>query len=207
MNKTFGKMLSLFMGGVLLLTAAGCGKKEEGRVRDLDGESAAVTETTKEPRKVEVKTGEVGEEVSVQDVHVTVDKAYLPSYTFMDDDQELGLIFFQITIQNETDRSISANMLSRSYAIETDGEAFPGVTVRCSRFIYRQFGEGAEDFADPIEAGETRQGYICLEVPADFQVATLMYFPGAGVLDWTEAYTFEIPRADMEPAPDPVLPF
>ncbi|MGN1404371.1 MAG: DUF4352 domain-containing protein [Ruminococcus sp.] len=207
MKKTLGKMLSLLMGGVLLLTAAGCGNQGEGSIRDVSDGTAETTVTTKEPRKVEVQTGEVGEEVSVQDVYVTVDKAYLPSYTFTDDDQEIGIIFFLITIRNESDRSISANMLSRSYAIETDGEAYPGVTVRGTRFIYRQFGEGTEDFSDPIASGETRQGYICLEVPADFQVATLMYFPGAGVLDWSEAYTFKIPRSEMEPAPDPVMPF
>lgn len=207
MKKTYRKIFSLLVSSVLLFTAAGCGKKEEGSVRDVDGDAAAVTETTKAPRKVEVQTGVVGEEVSVQEIYVTVDNAYLPSYTFTDDDQEIGLIFFEITIRNESDQSISANMLSRSYAIETDGEAFPGVSVRGSRFIYRQFGEGVEDFSDPIEAGETRQGYICLEVPADFQVATLMYFPGAGLLDWSEAYTFEIPRSEMKAAPEPAMPF
>lgn len=62
-------------------------------------------------------------------------------------------------------------------------------------------------FNDPIEPGETRQGYVYLEVPADFKELTLYYYPAAGLVDWTDGYTYEMKREDMEPTPDPVTPF
>lgn len=206
MKNYAARMLSVLMGGVLLFSAAGCGKSSEGSVRDVE-DGAVTTVTTHEPKKAELHSGVVGEEVSYKDVNATLEHAYLPSYTFTEDDKEIGLIFFQISIQNNGEEALTVDMLSRTFGIETDNEAYPGISVRGPRFICKQFGEDAEVFYDAIQPGETREGYVCVEVPAEFQKAKLMYFPRAGVLDWDEAFVFEIAREDMEPAPDPVEPF
>ncbi len=106
-----------------------------------------------------------------------------------------------------TDQEVVADMLSRTFGLSADGEAYAGISIRGPRFIYRQFGEEGGTFDDPIQPGETRDGWICMEVPADFQTLRITYFPRAGFLDWDEAYLYDIDRSDMEAAPQPVEAF
>ena len=204
MKKSVGKILSLLIGGVLLLSAVGCGKEKIGTVRSVEEGSTAAQTTTREPRKVELHTGVVGEEVNYKDVYATLEHVYLPDYSFTENEQEIGIIFFELSIENQGDEALCVDILSRTFGIETDGEAYPGVSVRGPRFIHKQFGEEASAFYDEIQPGETQTGFVCVEVPADFQVAKLMYFPRAGAMDWDEAYTFEVARTEMEAAPAPV---
>ena len=70
-----------------------------------------------------------------------------------------------------------------------------------------EFGDSGKTFDTAIQPGETRDGYICMEVPADFQSLRITYFPRAGFLDWDEAFLFDIDRSDMEAAPEPVEAF
>ena len=202
-SRKWTQTLSLVLGAVLLFAVPGCGKKEVTG-RDLADETdvaTAVTEITN------LYTAEKGEEVSSKDITATLDHAYLSPYTFVDGDEKIGITFFQMTIHNGSDQKLIANSLSPSFGVVVDGEAYSGISVRGTRFISLQFGENAEMFNDPIEPGETRQGYVYLEVPADFKELTLYYYPAAGLVDWTDGYTYEMKREDMEPTPDPVTPF
>ncbi len=208
MKKHYIKTISLLAGAALLLTSTGCGKKEEGSAHVVENgeiETTATEEPT--PYHVDEYPGVVGEEMNAKEIHATMDHIYLSDYTFTDTIGEVGLLFCQITIQNDTDDAISVNFLSQSFTVEADGEPYAGVGVRGPRFITREFGEDAEFFNEPIAAGETRQGYVCVEAPADFQNVVLTYYPAAGLADWSEAFTFDMAREDMEPAPAPVTPF
>lgn len=208
MKKHYIKAISLLAGAALLLTGTGCGKKAEGSAHIVENgeiETTATEEPT--PYHVDEYPGVIGEEMTSKDVYATMDHVYLSDYTFTDTIGEVGVLFCQLTIRNDTDTPISVNFLSQSFAVEADGEPYAGVGVRGPRFITREFGEGSEFFNDQIEPGETRQGYVCVEMPADFQNMVLTYFPAACLADWSEAFTFEMAREDMEPAPAPVTPF
>lgn len=110
-------------------------------------------------QEVNFQTAEVGKEVEAKGVSATLDKVYLSDHTFTEDEQELGLVFFQLTIHNNTDQDLATSFLSNSFAILADGEGYPGIDIRSNRFVMLQFGEDAESFNDPIPAGESRQGY------------------------------------------------
>lgn len=75
------------------------------------------------------------------------------------------------------------DLLSQTFGLTVDGEAYPGVSIRGPRFIYKEFGDSGKTFDTAIQPGETRDGYICMEVPADFQSLRITYFPRAGF--WT----------------------
>ena len=207
MKTTLQRAVCLLLSSALLLSLGACGKKKEkeNSVRDVAEETSA--ETTQEMRKVESHEGKIGEQVTDQEVVATLKKAYVSDYTFTENDQEIGLTFFEFEIQNNSDEELVADMLSRTFGLSADGEAYAGISIRGPRFIYRQFGEEGGTFDDPIQPGETRGGWICREVPADFQTGRITYFPGAGFLDWDEAYLYDIDRSDMEAAPQPVEAF
>lgn len=203
--KKFGtKQCSLLLGIMLFLTAVGCGSQPQGTVRNASSEESA-TEATEQV--AELFNADLGEEIDQSGVHATLDHAYLSPYTFHDGEQEIGIIFYQITITNDTEESLAANFLSNTFFMVADGEAFASSGLRSARMITLQFGEDAEYFMENIEPGETRQGYVYMEVPADFKTSRLIYYPAAGVGDRSVAYSFEIAREDLEPAPDPVTPF
>ncbi len=207
MNQMICKTFGLLTGVVMLFTVTGCGKKDdEGNVRVVESSSVDTTPTEYVP-EVEVQTGAIGEEFSTDKVTATMDNVYLSSHTFEEKGIEVGLLFYELTVTNNSDKLLTLNFLSQSFAIEADGEAYAGISLRGPRFIYLQFGEGAEDFSDGVQPGETRQGYVCVELPADFETAKLTYFPNAGLVDWTKAFTFEVKREDVQPAPDPVTPY
>ena len=207
MKTTLQRAVCLLLSSALLLSLGACGKKKEkeNSVRDVAEETSA--ETTQEMRKVESQEGKIGEQVTDQEVVATLKKAYVSDYTFTENDQEIGLTFFEFEIQNNSDEELVADMLSRTFGLSADGEAYAGISIRGPRFIYRQFGEEGGTFDDPIQPGETRDGWICMEVPADFQTLRITYFPRAGFLDWDEAYLYDIDRSDMEAAPQPVEAF
>jgi hypothetical protein len=204
MKQIWNTVFSLLLSGTILLSASGCGKSEKGTVRDV---SDGTTETTVTTEPVSLHDGNVGEEFSSQEVYVTIDNAYLSDYTFTLESDERQLVFFQITIRNESEEDVSANILSHSYAIKADGALYDGVTIRCPRFVLKQFGEDVEDFTEDIAPGETRQGYLCMEVPSSFSNLTLLYYPAAGLLDWSDAYTFDFERSELQNAGDPVDEF
>lgn len=201
MNRTLIRWCSWMLGTALVLTAVGCGNQSQGTVREAQQTEAA----TEKP--ADLYHGSMGEEVTQSGVHATLDHAYLSSYTFNDGTQDLGVIFYQITITNDTEEDLSVNFMSNSFFMVADGEAFPYSGLRSARMITRQFGEDAEYFIDDIAPGETRQGYVYMELPADFEMSQLIYYPAAGIGDRSVAYSFEIAREDLEPAPDPVTPF
>jgi len=198
------KLLSLFLCAALLVLP-GCGDKSSGTVRSAEEVTEATTSTI--AVIAERYDANIGEEVSLDDVTATLDHAYLSSYTFTDGDQDLEIIFYQITITNGSDESISANILSGTFYGLADGESYATVAVCSMHFITYQFGEDAECFNDNIEPGETRIGYVYIEMPAGFSEATLIYYPGAGLLDYTVAYSFTFNREELEDAPDPITPF
>ena len=78
------------------------------------------------------------------------DRAYVSDYTFTENDQEIGLTFFEFEIQNNGDEELVADMLSRTFGLSADGEAYAGISIRGPRFIYRQFGEEGGTFDDQM---------------------------------------------------------
>ena len=139
-------------------------------------------------------------------VRIVEDKSAVTSSPALQevDSQEVN---FQLTIHNNTDQDLATSFLSNSFAILADGEGYPGIDIRSNRFVMLQFGEDAESFNDPIPAGESRQGYVGAELPADFSTVTFLYFPAAGLTDQSQCFTFDIAREDMEAAPEPVTKF
>ncbi len=207
MKQMIYRAAGLLTGVVMLCTIAGCGKDKngEGKIRVIENSMAETTEES--IQEVDVKPGVMGEEFATDSVTATMDSVCMPAYTFKDNDKELSILFFQLTVTNHSDEALPLNFLSQSFSVQADGEAFAGITLRGPRFILLQFGEGAEAFADNIQPEETRQGYVCVEVPADFEHVKLMYYPNAGLIDWSQAFSFEMDRSDIQPAPDPVTPY
>ena len=211
MKQTYWKFVGLCTGAMLLLSCTACGSKtEKGTVRIVEDKSAVTSSPAlqeADSQEVNFQTAEVGKEVEAKGVSATLDKVYLSDHTFTEDEQELGLVFFQLTIHNNTDQDLATSFLSNSFAILADGEGYPGIDIRSNRFVMLQFGEDAESFNDPIPAGESRQGYVGAELPADFSTVTFLYFPAAGLTDQSQCFTFDIAREAMEAAPEPVTTF
>ena len=114
MKTTLQRAVCLLLSSALLLSLGACGKKKEkeNSVRDVAEETSA--ETTQEMRKVESHEGKIGEQVTDQEVVATLKKAYVSDYTFTENDQEIGLTFFEFEIQNNSDEELVADMLSRT---------------------------------------------------------------------------------------------
>ena len=104
-------------------------------------------------------------------------KAYVSDYTFSENGSEIGLTFFEFEITNNSEDELAVDLLSQTFGLTVDGEAYPGVSIRSPRFIYKEFGDSGKTFDTAIQPGETRDGYICMEVPADFQSLRITYFP------------------------------
>ncbi len=197
-------LTALLLSGAILVPTAGCGKNSD----ESSSEKTFVNQETKEVIKsAEVEGGKVGEEVAYKDVTATLDHVYLSDYTFSENGSDIGLVFFEFTIQNNMDEDLSVDLMTHSFGMEVDGEGYPGLSIRGPHFIADQFGDDANVFFDPIPAGGTSTGYVCAEIPADFTEMQLSYFPCAGDLDWGKAFVYELQRSEMEPAPDPVVPF
>lgn len=204
-------MTSMLKRGCLLLTSAamlfalsGCGKdKDKKEVRTPDSS----TEESSEVVTVDIHPGTFGEPFGTDEVEAKVDSVQLSTHTFEEYDQIIGILFYEMTITNNTEESISANFLSQSFAIQTDGIVHPGITLRGPRFIHCQFGEDAETFLDPIAPGETRHGYVAAEIPYDFETATFYYYPNADLADWSNAFSFENKREDIPVSSEPVTPY
>jgi hypothetical protein len=117
MKTTLQRAVCLLLSSALLLSLGACGKKKEkeNSVRDVVEETSA--ETTQEMRKVESHEGKIGEQVTDQEVVATLKKAYVSDYTFTENDQEIGLTFFEFEIQNNGDEELVADMLSRTFGL------------------------------------------------------------------------------------------
>lgn len=104
MKTTLQRAVCLLLSSALLLSLGACGKKKEkeNSVRDVAEETSA--ETTQEMRKVESHEGKIGEQVTDQEVVATLKKAYVSDYTFTENDQEIGLTFFEFEIQEQQRR-------------------------------------------------------------------------------------------------------
>ncbi len=203
MNRKLSRIAGGALALALVLTTAACGTTTPTGVTPI--ETDATTETT-EIQIVE-QPAEVGETVSYREVEASLDNAYLCSYTFEDNGQELAIIFYQMTITNNTDEDLCLNMLTQTFLNGADDALYPTTSLRSARMLSLQFGEGTEFFNDDLAPGETRQGYVYAEVPADFKVATLFFFPYDSRGDHSMEFSYEIAREDLTPAPDPVTPF
>ena len=170
MKKQMQKAVCLLLGSVLLLSMGACGKKDKTSARDVtDGSSVTATQTTQVVREIKSHKGEIGEEMQYQDVDAVMKKAYVSDYTFSENGSEIGLTFFEFEITNNSEDELAVDLLSQTFGLTVDGEAYPGVSIRGPRFIYKEFGDSGKTFDTAIQPGETRDGYICMEVPADFQ--------------------------------------
>ena len=205
LKQSIRKGLCLVCSVAVLAAAVGCGKEESGTVRTADSSTADETEETTQQIAERISV-EMGEAATLDDITMTVDHAYLTSYTFTSDSEEITIIFYQVTITNDTEQSISANYISNTFYGVADGVGFATTGLRSVKYITRQFGEDAEYFSDSIEPGETRQGYVYIEMPADFEEAMFIFYPGSGVSDYSIAYAVTTAREDLEEAPDPVSP-
>ena len=134
MKQTYWKFVGLCTGAMLLLSCTACGSKtEKGTVRIVEDKSAVTSSPAlqeADSQEVNFQTAEVGKEVEAKGVSATLDKVYLSDHTFTEDEQELGLVFFQLTIHNNTDQDLATSFLSNSFAILADGEGYPGIDIR-----------------------------------------------------------------------------
>ena len=142
MKKQMQKAVCLLLGSVLLLSMGACGKKDKTSARDVtDGSSVTATQTTQVVREIKSHKGEIGEEMQYQDVDAVMKKAYVSDYTFSENGSEIGLTFFEFEITNNSEDELAVDLLSQTFGLTVDGEAYPGVSIRGPRFIYKEFGD------------------------------------------------------------------
>ena len=131
MKKQMQKAVCLLLGSVLLLSMGACGKKDKTSARDVtDGSSVTATQTTQVVREIKSHKGEIGEEMQYQDVDAVMKKAYVSDYTFSENGSEIGLTFFEFEITNNSEDELAVDLLSQTFGLTVDGEAYPGVSIR-----------------------------------------------------------------------------
>ncbi len=183
----------LICAALVCMTAAGC-NKEKNTVKPA-GESDSPKVTAAVTTRV-TQTGSIGEPASMKEIDVTINKLYRSEYYGSQDEVLSNIIFVDVTITNNTDEEIDANMLT-SFEFEIDGEYHDSATLQAISSAKKQYGNDVEMFAEPIQPSETRSGIIAAELPNHFSEATLYFLPmGGGIGDTYDpssaiVYTFE----------------
>jgi hypothetical protein len=189
--------------GAWICSLVGCGNSSTVKPADTsDGsvqqEAASVVTTTTVPLTTQI--GVVGEEAGIGGVEVTINQLLRSDYHGAQDDVLTDVVFLNVTVTNNTDSAIDANMMT-SFEFDVDGEAYNTATLFAISSTRKQFGDDVNLMTDQIEAGATQTGYIAAEVPSDFETLTLYCLPlgGAGEnYDVSQAICYTLLAEDFE---------
>ena len=154
-----------------------------------------------EPIQTVLHEGSMGEPVEIDDVSVTLDAVYSSDLLYKDLDEDTTIVFFKLTITNNTSDSMSFQYIT-NYSILVDGEVAPSISARALMSISKQFGEDAERFETPFEPGETRTGYVAMEIRTNFKEISFRTTPLAGSGNQEDVIDYTYQRNELTPAPD-----
>jgi len=193
---TSKKVFSLLCCSALMLTLAGCKKNNNNTVKPVTegSEGTAVTTT------IVTQTGEVGKDVEMAGVEININKFYKSNFYGAQDATLSAVFFFDVTITNNTDKDIDANMLT-SFEFEVDGKPHDSATLFAISSIKKQFGDDAKFFSDTLKPGDTQSGYISAELPDKFETITLKFLPLGGAKnerDESQAIVYTFTQNDFE---------
>ncbi|MDE6087971.1 MAG: DUF4352 domain-containing protein [Oscillospiraceae bacterium] len=157
----------LFTAGMML--CAGC-EKDSGSVNYYDENNPPPTEAP-----VETVAAVLGEEAQVGGMNITVISAEDPDITMSQTGKKA--LFFQVKIDNQTDKTVTANYLN-NFSLTVDGTEYDS-DVCCTIPVMKELYDFYEISAmtEEIPAGESRTGYIACEADEGFQELTLHYNP------------------------------
>ncbi|MBQ8724936.1 MAG: DUF4352 domain-containing protein [Oscillospiraceae bacterium] len=186
------RILLLACSLAILAAASGCSNKDTVKPASGNDFAPAVTTRVTQP-------GNVGEMAQIGGVEVTLNKAYISEYQGAKDDVLTKVIFLDVTVTNNSDENVDANMLT-SFEFHVDGEYYDSSTLYAISCTRKQFGEDANMFTDTLEPGESQTGYIPAEIPDNFQTVELFCLPLGGAdesYDPSRAITYTFSRYDF----------
>lgn len=206
------RTLALITGTALLLSFFGCGTTKvntKDKTANTEAESETEVEVATKPVEASLSEAKAGEELEYEKISAVCDGAYLSDYTFVEENsgETMELVFFHLTITNNSDETISAGILSQCYSSQYNGTGYEGANMQSYRYAIQEFGEDAGYFEDSIKSGETASGYVGLEVPEGFENVSLVYFPTGFDADYTQGFQFTFDRDELEAAPEPAVAF
>lgn len=152
-----------------MLFCAGC-EKDTGNVNYYDENNPPPTEAP-----VETVAGVLGEEAKISGMNFTVVSAEDPGIVMPDSSKQA--LFFQVEIDNQTDKTVKANYLN-NFSLTIDGTDYDSdkcCTIPVMKELYDFYEISA--MAEEIPAGESRTGYIACEVDQGFTELVLHYTP------------------------------
>lgn len=194
---TSKKIFSLLCCSALMLTFAGCKKNNNTVTPIADGSGNTTANTTP---LVTTQIGELGKEVEMADVEININNIYKSNFYGSQDATLSAVFFLDVTITNNTDKDLDANMLT-SFEFEVDGTPHDSATLFAISSIKKQFGEDVNFFSDALKPGETQSGYISAELPSDFETITLKFLPLGGAKnerDESQAIVYTFTEDDIK---------
>ncbi len=214
MKKQVSRGFGAILSAAMLLSLAACGNTTtpSGTVNEdavMNNVNTNVNEVATATTQVEINEtiATIGQEVSCSGVEATVNHAYLCPTIGTAGDSEFEMIFYEITVTNNSDSALCMNYLTDTFFTFADDDYYPTENLRAGRMLMKEFGEGVEYFSTNVEAGETRTGYVYAEAPVGFENVALTYFPADGLGEHETQFTFNFTREELETAPEPVLGF
>ncbi|MDE7122269.1 MAG: DUF4352 domain-containing protein, partial [Oscillospiraceae bacterium] len=150
--KQIKKILCLTIATAMML-CAGCNKEDDsGSINYYDENNPPPTQAP-----VENITAVLGEEAQVSGMNVTVISAEDPDITMSQTGKKA--LFFQVKIDNQTDKTVTANYLN-NFSLTVDGTEYDS-DVCCTIPVMKELYDFYEISAmtEEIPAGESRTGY------------------------------------------------
>lgn len=195
-SMTLKKAFGLICCTALMLTFAGCNKKNNNTVKPVsEGSGVAATTTA-----LVTQTGEIGEKSEMADVEIKVNKIYRSEYFGSQDGHLSNVIFLDVTVSNNTEKDLDANMLT-SFDFEVDGELHDSATLLAISSAKKQFGNDVNLFSNALKPGESQSGIIPAELPRNLGTVTLSFLPLGGVKngrDTSKAIVYTFTKDDLE---------
>ena len=199
----FKRISAMLLSAAMLCTAAGCSKNKD-TVQPIGGENNGNSSASTAPAPTEAalvtQQGIVGEKSEIGKVEVTVDKLYRSEYYGAQDEALTNIVFLEVTVTNNSDEAIDANMLT-SFEFHVDGELYNTATLQAISSTQKQFGADANLMTESLEPGDSQTGYIPAEVPNNFRELTLYCFPLGGAdehYDISQAIAYTFAAVDFE---------
>lgn len=152
-----------------MMLCAGC-EKDSGNVNYYDENNPPPTDAP-----VETVSAVLGEEAEVGGMNITVLSAEDPDITMEQTGRKA--LFFQVKIDNQTDKTVTANYLN-NFSLTVDGTDYDS-DVCCTIPVMKELYDFYEisPMTEEIPAEESRTGYIACEADDGFQELTLHYNP------------------------------
>ena len=122
-------------------------KMTKSSARDVtDGSSVTATQTTQVVREIKSHKGEIGEEMTVSGCRCRDAK----KHTFLTHilgkrQRDRSDILRKFEITNNSEDELAVDLLSQTFGLTVDGEAYPGVSIRSPRFIYKEIRRFRQD--------------------------------------------------------------